>query len=354
MVAARLAGAWARGRIASAAATSSCRCRGREALDLAAAELRRVYAQHGPRGVFGGSYGWASAGRFHDAQHQIHRFLNLAGGYVRSVNSYSSGAATVILPHVIGPQGIVAGNNVSWAELVAESALVLAFGGMALKNNDVGGGGTSQHVARGNLRAARGRGVEFHLIGPLRDDLPAEASAVWHSIRPGTDVALMLGHRAHAGDRRAARPRLSRPLLRRLADVRGLSARPRRRPAEGCRLGRGDLRHAGGRDRRAGAARGRAAHPDHLLAILAARRAWRAAGVDGRGAGGDARPDRLAGRRFRLCAGLDLEHRQAAPGGAVAHCAALAATASTTSSRWRASPTCCCIRASRSTTTAGD
>jgi biotin/methionine sulfoxide reductase len=164
-----------------------------QALDLAAAELRRVYAQHGPSGVFGGSYGWASAGLFHDAQHQIHRFLNLAGGYVRSVNSYSSGAATVILPHVIGPQGIVAGNNVSWAELVAESALVLAFGGMALKNNDVGGGGTSRHVAGGNLRAARGRGVEFHLIGPLRDDLPAEAGAVWHSIRPATDVALMLG-----------------------------------------------------------------------------------------------------------------------------------------------------------------
>jgi biotin/methionine sulfoxide reductase len=59
------------------------------ALDLTAAELRRVYTRYGPRGVFGGSYGWASAGRFHDAQHQLHRFLNLAGGYVRSVNSYS-------------------------------------------------------------------------------------------------------------------------------------------------------------------------------------------------------------------------------------------------------------------------
>src|SRR6202030_452444 len=116
-----------------------------EALDRVAAELGRVYAAHGPRGVFGGSYGWASAGRFHDAQHQLHRFLNLAGGYVRSVNSYSSGAAAVILPHVIGPQAAVAGNNVSWAELAGESALVLAFGGMAPKNNDVGGGGTSQH-----------------------------------------------------------------------------------------------------------------------------------------------------------------------------------------------------------------
>jgi biotin/methionine sulfoxide reductase len=164
-----------------------------EALDRVAAELRRVHAAHGPAAVFGGSYGWASAGRFHDAQHQIHRFLNLAGGYVRSVNSYSSGAATVILPHVIGPQSIVAGNNVSWDELVAQSALVLAFGGMALKNNDVGGGGTSQHVARERLAAAHARGVEFHLVGPLRDDLPSAIEAVWHPIRPGTDVALMLG-----------------------------------------------------------------------------------------------------------------------------------------------------------------
>src|ERR1700719_2556572 len=127
------------------------------------------------------------------APRQLHRFLNVAGGYVRSVGSYSSGAASVILPHVIGPQEAVAGNNVSWDELVAHSVLVLAFGGMALKNNDVGGGGTSEHIVLGRLRAARGRGTEFHLIGPLRDDLPSEIAAVWHPIRPGTDLALMLG-----------------------------------------------------------------------------------------------------------------------------------------------------------------
>src|SRR5262249_21183296 len=46
-----------------------------DALDRLAAELRLVYDRHGPRAVFGGSYGWASAGRFHDAQHQLHRFL---------------------------------------------------------------------------------------------------------------------------------------------------------------------------------------------------------------------------------------------------------------------------------------
>src|SRR5258708_5894934 len=89
-----------------------------EALDRTAAELRRVYAAHGPRAVFGGSYGWASAGRFHEAQHQLHRFLNLARGCVRSVHSYSSFPATAFLPHFIAPPSAVAGNNVSWAELV--------------------------------------------------------------------------------------------------------------------------------------------------------------------------------------------------------------------------------------------
>ena len=38
-------------------------------------------AEHGNESIFGGSYGWASAGRFHHAQSQLHRFLNCIGGY---------------------------------------------------------------------------------------------------------------------------------------------------------------------------------------------------------------------------------------------------------------------------------
>ena len=73
------------------------------ALDLLGAELARVRDTYGPGSVFGGSYGWSSAGRFHHAQSQVHRFLNIAmGGYVKSVNSYSSGAATVVVPHILG------------------------------------------------------------------------------------------------------------------------------------------------------------------------------------------------------------------------------------------------------------
>ncbi len=164
-----------------------------QVLDLTATELRRVYADHGGKAVFGGSYGWSSAGRFHHAQSQVHRFLNVLGGYVRSVNTYSSAAAAVILPHVIGSQEAAGRENVSFHELATKTDIVLAFGGLPLKNTSVSSGGTSQHVARDHLLAAHRRGTKFHLISPLRDDLPSEIEPLWHPIRPGTDVPLMLG-----------------------------------------------------------------------------------------------------------------------------------------------------------------
>ena len=163
-------------------------------LDLLAGELARVRDAHGAGAIFGGSYGWASAGRFHHAQSQLHRFLNTSvGGYVRSVNSYSSGASSVLLPHILGHYEDITKHNVTWEQVAEHSEVVLAFGGMALRNSMVSGGGISQHVERDAMRAARERGCEFLLIGPLRGDLPEEAGAEWISLIPGTDTALMLG-----------------------------------------------------------------------------------------------------------------------------------------------------------------
>lgn len=164
-----------------------------EVLDRLADELRRVKEQHGLEAIFGGSYGWSSAGRFHHAQSQVHRFLNtVLGGYVRSVNSYSAGASGVILPHVMGTMEQVARRNVSWDQVREHSEVVLAFGGMALKNARVASGGVSRHVERGAMREAAERGCRFVNISPIASDLPPEAGATWLPIRPGTDTALML------------------------------------------------------------------------------------------------------------------------------------------------------------------
>ncbi|CAN7681971.1 molybdopterin guanine dinucleotide-containing S/N-oxide reductase [Bradyrhizobium sp. LjRoot220] len=163
------------------------------ALDLLGAELARVRDNFGAGAVFGGSYGWSSAGRFHHAQSQVHRFLNVAmGGYVKSVNSYSSGASSVLLPHILGDYEQLTKRNVSWDQIVAHSEIVVAFGGMALKNSMVAGGGTSQHVERGAMARAAARGCQFVHVSPLRGDLPGEARSQWISNVPGTDTALML------------------------------------------------------------------------------------------------------------------------------------------------------------------
>ncbi|STW40763.1 biotin sulfoxide reductase [Klebsiella pneumoniae] len=71
------------------------------ALDLLARELRSVKARCGNEAIYGGSY-VASAGRFHHAQSQLHRFLKGFGGYTASTNTYSSRRGERILPHILG------------------------------------------------------------------------------------------------------------------------------------------------------------------------------------------------------------------------------------------------------------
>jgi biotin/methionine sulfoxide reductase len=178
-----------------------------EVLDRLAGELARVRDRHGPEAIYGGSYGWASAGRFHHAQSQVHRFLNLAlGGYVRSVGTYSAAAAETTLRHVLGPTDVVSKGPVTWDQVAAHTDTVLAFGGMNLKNSAVGAGGISVHVERAAMAAAARRGACLVNIGPLRGDLPPEAQGRWLPVPPGSDTALMLGllHTLLAEDRHDA------------------------------------------------------------------------------------------------------------------------------------------------------
>lgn len=162
------------------------------AVELLSGELARVYREHGGEAVYGGSYGWASAGRFHHAQSQVHRFLNCLGGYVRSVNSYSLGVSQVLLPHIAGGIEVFDGLATAKEVLAEHSELIVAFGGLSPKNAAVAPGGVSRHNITGWITTARQRGCRFVSISPLRDDIPAAAEAEWLAPRPGSDAALML------------------------------------------------------------------------------------------------------------------------------------------------------------------
>jgi biotin/methionine sulfoxide reductase len=165
-----------------------------EALDLAARELGRVKREHGNASIYGGSYGWGSAGRFHHPQGLLHRFLNFHGGYTASVNSYSCAAMEVILPHVIGgPSDAIYSSAPHWDEIAEHTELIVAFGGLAMKNTQINSGGLARHVARGAQNAAREAGVDFVNVSPVRGDIDDHQGARWIAARPNTDVALMMG-----------------------------------------------------------------------------------------------------------------------------------------------------------------
>ena len=162
------------------------------ALDLVAGELERVRAEYGNEAIYGSS-GWGSAGGFHDARGQLSRFLNLNGGFVDQVTNYSFGAASVIVPRIVGSMSPVVGPVNSWPVIVEHTDLMVAFGGMPPKNQNVNQGGLGMHEGADWHRRAVEAGTEFVCVGPIRDDAGEQIAAEWHSIRPNTDLAVMLG-----------------------------------------------------------------------------------------------------------------------------------------------------------------
>lgn len=161
-----------------------------ELVEILAEELRRVVDEHGNEAIYGGSYGWASAGRFHHAQSQVHRFLKMLGGYTFSRHSYSLGATGVIMPRVVGTHDDLFRRSTHWDVIAEHTDLMVCFGGVGLKNTAVRDGGTTQHPARGALSRFRARGGRIVSLSPLRDDVDGDCE--WLAPSPGTDVAVML------------------------------------------------------------------------------------------------------------------------------------------------------------------
>ncbi|MGD9865985.1 MAG: molybdopterin-dependent oxidoreductase [Pseudodonghicola sp.] len=159
---------------------------------LAARELDRVRTDHGNNAIFGGSYGWASAGRFHHAQSQLHRFLNVAGGYTRSVNTHSHAAAEVVLPHIVGSTDGMGANHTPWSLIHGRTELFVAFGGIPEKNAQVSAGGVGRHEVPQWLDRCAAAGTRFVNVSPLRSDIAPRVGAEWLPVRPGGDTALML------------------------------------------------------------------------------------------------------------------------------------------------------------------
>ena len=108
------------------------------------------------------------------------------------MNTYSFAAAEVIVPHVIGHFREYIYNQTSWSSIQKNCELFVAFGGVPLKNGQIGQGGLGSHIQRDSILNAYNDGVRFYSVSPLRTDMIGKVNAEWCKIRPNTDTALIL------------------------------------------------------------------------------------------------------------------------------------------------------------------
>jgi len=152
-----------------------------EALNTTAGKLGEIRSKYGVSAVLD----WGSAGvtgALHGTGALLSRFLNLFGGCTGLVGNYSNGAASSILPLILGSQWTVSGND---AATLQYSEMIILWGANVLETRF--GSEVPQRLAE-----AKKRGAQIVVIDPRRSATVKQTSTWWISCRPGTDTALML------------------------------------------------------------------------------------------------------------------------------------------------------------------
>jgi trimethylamine-N-oxide reductase (cytochrome c) len=161
------------------------------ALDLVTKELQRVDKTYGPGGSFAGSYGWKSPGKLHNCQTLLRRMMSLKGGFVNSSGDYSTGAAEVMLPYVVGSQEVDQ-QTTAWPVVVDNTELMVFWGCDPINNNRIGWV-IPDHYAYVGLAALKKKGTKVICIDPIRTETAIFLNAEWIAPRPQTDVTMLLG-----------------------------------------------------------------------------------------------------------------------------------------------------------------
>ena len=164
-----------------------------QAYQLVHEQHQRIRQQYGAEAVFAGSYGWHSSGVLHDARTLLQRYMELAGGYTGSLGDYSTGAAQIIMPHVVGSIEVYE-QQTAYPVVLEHSDVIVLWGMNPINTLEIA------------WTAADGQGLEFFhqlkksgktviAIDPIRSetiDFFGE-HAQWIAPHPMTDVALAMG-----------------------------------------------------------------------------------------------------------------------------------------------------------------
>lgn len=161
------------------------------ALTLVSGEISRLQEQHGPQSIYAGSYGWKSVGMLHNSRTLLQRLMNLCGGFLGYAGDYSTGAAQVIMSHVVGSMEVYEQQTV-WPEVIENSQLVILWGcnpAITLKNS----WNVPDHVGMSGFEKLKNKGTRVICIDPVKNESAKYLNAQWLAPRPYTDSALLLG-----------------------------------------------------------------------------------------------------------------------------------------------------------------
>ncbi|MGE4268176.1 MAG: molybdopterin-dependent oxidoreductase [Deferribacterales bacterium] len=161
------------------------------ALDLVAEALAKTKGEYGNESIFKTTYArWAHPGRIHQAASLQARMLGLFGGFTDIVGDYSAGAATQILPHVMGDIEVYS-QQTSREVVLDKTELILMWGADPFKTNKI-----DYHVPIHSdgawLHKMRDKGVKFVTVDPTKNMSVDELGSEWVPIKAASDVPMIL------------------------------------------------------------------------------------------------------------------------------------------------------------------
>ena len=162
-----------------------------KAFELVANEFKRIRTEGGAENIFGGSYGWKSSGALHSCRTLLHRYLNATGGFVGHKGDYSTGAAQVIMPHVLGTIEVYE-QQTSWETVLESGEIVVLWSANPMTTLRIAWTSTDQKGIE-YFKKLKESGKRIICIDPVRSESCEYLGAEWIPIHTATDVPLMLG-----------------------------------------------------------------------------------------------------------------------------------------------------------------
>lgn len=164
-----------------------------QAYQLIHEQHTRIRNAYGPESIFAGSYGWRSSGVLHKAQTLLQRYMSMSGGYAGHLGDYSTGAAQVIMPHVVG--SIEVYEQQTTYPVILESSDVVVLWGLNPLNTLKIAWSSSDGQGLEFFHQLKKSGKTVIIIDPMRSET-AEFfgdKAQWIAPNPQSDVAMMMG-----------------------------------------------------------------------------------------------------------------------------------------------------------------